>query len=68
MMKLIGTLLVGFACYIASSLVIAALLYYAWPIIISAIFTTGIVAPAIDFSVAFAIGMLICFGHSSFSK
>lgn len=67
-MKLIGTLLVGFACYMASSLIIAALLYYAWPIIIPAIFTTGIVAPAIDFSVALVMGMLICFRRSNISK
>ena len=67
-MKLIGTLLVGFACYIASSLVIAAMLYYAWPIIIPAIFTTGIVAPTIDFSVALVLGMLICFNQVSISK
>jgi hypothetical protein len=67
-MKLIGTLLVGLVCYIASSLIIATILYYSWPIIIPAIFTTGIVAPAIDFSVAFAMGMLICFGRSNFSK
>ena len=66
MMKLIGTLLVGFACYMASSLVIAVLLYYVWPIIIPAIFTTGVITPAIDFSVAFVMGMLICFGRNSF--
>ena len=68
MKELICTLFIGFACYMASSLVIAMLLYYAWPIIIPAIFTTGIVAPAIDFSVAFAMGMLICFGRSNISK
>ena len=68
MMKFICTLLIEFACYMASSLVIAMLLYYAWPIIIPAIFTTGVIAPAIDFYVAFAMGMLICFGRSNFSK
>jgi hypothetical protein len=67
-MKLIGTLLVGFACYMASSLVIAVLLYYAWPIIMPAIFTTGVVAPAIDFPIALVLGMIICFGRSNFSK
>lgn len=64
----IGTMLAGFVFYMTSSLVIAALLYYAWPIIVPAIFTTGIVASTIDFSVAFVIGMLICFGRISFSK
>lgn len=65
---LIGTMLVGFAFYMAKSLIIAVMLYYAWPIIIPAIFTTGIVALAIDFPIALVLGMLICFGRNSFSK
>lgn len=68
MKKLICTLLVGFACYMASSLIIAVLLYWSWPIIMPAIFTTGVVASAIDFPIALVFGMLICFNRVSFSK
>lgn len=68
MMKLICTLLFGFACYMAKSLIIAALLYWAWPIIMPAIFTTGIIASAIDFPIALVLGMLICFNQVSISK
>lgn len=64
----IGTILVGFVYYMISSLVMALVIYYAWPIIVPAIFTTGIVVPTIDFSVAFIIGMVVCFGRISFRK
>lgn len=66
--NMIGTLFLGFVCYMAKSLIIAALLYWAWPIIIPAIFTTGIVAPAIDFPIALILGMLICFNQIGSSK
>jgi hypothetical protein len=64
----IGTLLVGFAFYMANSLIAAILLYYAWPIVVPAIFTTGIVAPTIDFSIALVLGMLICLNNIHISK
>lgn len=63
-----GTMLVGLIFYMASSLIIALLLYLSWPIIVPAIFITGIIAPTIDFSVALVIGMLICFGQINFRK
>jgi hypothetical protein len=65
---LIGTMLVGFAFYMLKSLIIAVLLYWSWPIIMPAIFTTGVVASAIDFPIALVIGMLICFNQVSISK
>lgn len=64
----IGTLLVGFAFYMANSLIAAMLIYYAWPIIVPAIFTTGIIAPTIDFSIALMLGMLICLNNIHISK
>ena len=64
----IGTLLVGFAFYMANSLIAAMLIYYAWPIVVPAIFTTGIIAPTIDFSIALMLGMLICLNNIHISK